>query len=144
MDEDKNTLLKPEEERREAFKTQARRKKLSLEERLELRDKIISDKLKLVYKITDPNFTYNYFQNTISYNNKAKPTIPILNDYEDENKWITIGIKTSIKIRNKINRKNKNPDLAKYYRRKIKHYINILKTKYYEQLIVDQPDVNKK
>lgn len=77
------------------------------------------------FTFEDPNLAYNYFISAICNNFIVKSKSNYCKAI-DIKPWITLGIKTSIKIRNKLFRK-KQLQLVKLYKAKIKHYINILR-----------------
>lgn len=96
-----------------------------------------SDGLNNIFSINDPNLAYKSLISTIckhfKVNSKSKPFVKNIKP------WITLGIKKSIKIRNKLFRK-KQLVLAKFYKSKIKHYINILRENYFKEAIFKETD----
>lgn len=88
-----------------------------------------------ILNISNPNLAYETFLDILKTNLLVKnvKTASSLEASASLNPWITTGIKKSILVRNKLFRKRKNQVLAKYYKSKIKHYINILRTNYYRK-----------
>lgn len=90
--------------------------------------------LKIIYTLKHPGVAYNTFSQII-YQIFVKNNRTYFKVRKEQNPWLTKAIITSIKIRNKLIRKKN--ILAKIYRSKIKHYINILRENYYKEKITD-------
>lgn len=87
-----------------------------------------------ILSISDPNLAYETFIHILKTNYcPVKPDKIVQKTSSLQNPWITTGTKKSILMRNKLFRKKKDLVLAKYYKSKIKHYINVLRTNYYKK-----------
>src|SRR5436190_19948129 len=91
-----------------------------------------------IYKHNNVNTAVDTFYNILNFNKKSYNI-----KQKSREKWVTIGIKNSIKIRNKLFRQKK-LQLAQFYKSKIKHYCNILKQNYYKNLISITDDCKTK
>jgi len=102
---------------------------------------LFTNSLNEIYSYNDPNLTYNILSNQIIKHFIKLPKQICIS--KKENPWITIGIKTSIKIRNKLFRKKQNLTLAKYYKSKLSHYCNILRENYFKEQIYYSSDTKQ-
>lgn len=97
--------------------------------------------LDVIYIISNPDIAYNTFSKIIC-KHFVKTSNKPYKSCEDKKPWLTIGIITSIKTKNRLIRKK--DSLAKLYKSKIKHYTNILRENYFKEEIQNANGNTKK
>lgn len=81
----------------------------------------------------DLKLDYDHFVNVLKEDQPERNVRLATKNITSKSPWITTGIVTSIRIRNKLFKKN-NP-LAKFYKSKIRHYIKILRENFFKTQI---------